>query len=86
MTPIHPRLPGVDMLTVIMKVDEGVAIVYFAGGSIHVCDSCFDLVECTLRGWPTDWGPGFLLPKISSRDRDRRRGMSSGEIVIWWFV
>jgi hypothetical protein len=31
-------------------------------------------------------GHGVLLPEFLSEDRDRRRGMSSGEIHLRWFV
>jgi hypothetical protein len=38
-TSIHSRLLGPDTPVVIVKGDEGVAVVYLAGGCIHVCDS-----------------------------------------------
>jgi len=83
-TSIQSRSPDSDTPVALVKGDEGVAVVYLAGGSIHTRIRAVSVY--TWRGWPTDWGPGFLLPRISSEDRDRRRGMSSDEIVIWCFV
>ena len=81
-TSTQSRSPDSDTPVALVKGVEGVAVVYMAGGSSHVCDSIRSVIVCTSTGWPSDWDPEFLLPRISSKDRDRRRGMSSDEIVI----
>ena len=57
MTSIHSRLSDSDTQVATVKGDEGVAVVYFTGGSIYVCDSCLCGVK---ESWLGHTGVGVL--------------------------
>jgi len=76
-------LLGADIPAGIVKVDEGVAVVYFVGGIFMSVTPVLDLVECTSRGWLR--GSGFCCPRFLP-GTGTGAGVLSGEIVIWWFA